>query len=108
MPLEPLIDVLVHTQDVVRPLGRRHDVPPAAAAAAADRARSATASRVLGSHHLVRSVRMVATDADWDRGRGPVVEGPMLELLMLCAGRQPDHAELKGEGWDAYQRRQTW
>ncbi|WP_181407816.1 hypothetical protein [Nocardioides sambongensis] len=41
----------------------------------------------------------MATDTDWERGRdaGPrttVLEGPMLELLLLCAGRQPDAARL--------------
>jgi len=35
--LEPLIDVLVHNQDIARPLGVDHPIPPDAAAAAADR-----------------------------------------------------------------------
>jgi uncharacterized protein (TIGR03083 family) len=96
-PLEPLIDVLVHTQDVVRPLGRSHEPPPEASAAAADRCRGRD-SLVLGSRRVIRSVRMVATDVDWDRGKGPVVEGPVLELLMMCAGRQPDLGRLEGEG----------
>ena len=61
-------------------------MPVEAAAVAADRARAL--SLLLGSRKTVRSVRMVATDLDWDRGKGPVVEGPMQELLMLCAGRQ--------------------
>src|SRR5688572_6436657 len=36
-PLEPLIDVLVHGQDIARPLGRNRPMPSGAAAAAADR-----------------------------------------------------------------------
>ena len=35
--LEPLIDILVHDQDIARPLGVDHPIPPDAAAAAADR-----------------------------------------------------------------------
>ncbi|MBA2560150.1 MAG: maleylpyruvate isomerase family mycothiol-dependent enzyme [Propionibacteriales bacterium] len=35
--LEPLIDILVHIQDICRPLGIDHPMPPDAAAAAADR-----------------------------------------------------------------------
>ena len=35
--LEPLIDILVHNQDICRPLGVDHPMPPDAAAAAADR-----------------------------------------------------------------------
>jgi uncharacterized protein (TIGR03083 family) len=96
-PLEPLIDVLVHTQDIVRPLGRSHEPPAEASAAAADRCRGRD-SLVLGSRRLIRAVRLVATDVDWDRGKGPVVQGPVLELLMLCAGRTPDRARLSGEG----------
>ena len=37
--VEPLIDVLVHHQDVVRPLGLRHDMPVEAAVVALARAR---------------------------------------------------------------------
>jgi uncharacterized protein (TIGR03083 family) len=96
-PLEPLIDVLVHTQDMLRPLGRHHAPPIEAAVAAADRCRGRD-SLVLGSRRLVRAVRMVATDVDWDRGRGPVVEAPMVELLMLCAGRAPSRDRLAGAG----------
>ena len=35
--LEPLIDILVHIQDICRPLGIDHPMPPDAAVAAADR-----------------------------------------------------------------------
>lgn len=95
--LEPLVDVLVHTQDILRPLGRSHEPPPDAAAVAADRARHL--AMLLGSAALVRTVRMRATDVDWERGRrGPLVSGPMLELLMLCAGRSARTELLHGEG----------
>ncbi|HEY3013488.1 MAG TPA: maleylpyruvate isomerase family mycothiol-dependent enzyme [Nocardioides sp.] len=80
-----LLDVIVHTQDIVRPLGRTHAVPPEAAALAADRARRL--AFLLHSRSAIRQHRMVATDVDWDRGKGSVIEAPMLELLMMCAGR---------------------
>jgi uncharacterized protein (TIGR03083 family) len=94
--VEPMLDVLVHTQDIVRPLGLRHDMPPDAAAVAADRAR--LLSFLMGSRRIVRGVRMVATDTDWVRGHGPVVEGPVQELLMLCSGRAADASRLTGDG----------
>jgi uncharacterized protein (TIGR03083 family) len=94
--VEPLIDILVHTQDIVRPLGRRHAMPPEAATVAADRCR--LLAPLTGSSRVVRGLRMVATDAAWSRGRGPTVEGPMEELLMLCAGRAPDTGRLAGDG----------
>jgi hypothetical protein len=69
---------------------------PDAAARAADRCR--TLSFLMGSRKVVRSVRMVATDIDWVRGSGPTVEGPMQELLMVCAGRARVATDLSGDG----------
>ena len=86
--VEPLIDALVHHQDIVRPLGLRHDMDPVAAVVAADRLRKV--ALLFGTRRLVKGVRMVATDVDWERGQGPVIKGPMQELLMLCAGREAD------------------
>lgn len=94
--IEPLLDSLVHHQDIVRPLGLRHEMPPDAAAVAADRCRKVTF--LFGSRQLVKNVRMVATDIDWVRGRGPTIEGPMQELLMLCTGRFDAATELTGDG----------
>jgi len=104
--IEPLIDSLVHHQDIVRPLGLTHEMAPDAAAVAADRCR--TLSLLMGSRRVVKGVRMVATDIDWTRGRGPTVEGPMQELLMLCAGRAGDPSMLSGDGLELLRRaRQT-
>ncbi len=89
--VEPLLDVLVHTQDVLRPLGIRHDMSPEAAAVAADRARMLGA---MMGWRTARGLRLVATDTDWARGSGQVVSGPMAELLMLCTGREPDRSLL--------------
>lgn len=95
-PIEPLVDALVHHQDIARPLGLVHEMPPDAAAVAADRCR--LLALLMGSRRLVRGTRMVATDVDWARGRGPTIEGPMQELLMLCAGRGRAATDLSGDG----------
>jgi uncharacterized protein (TIGR03083 family) len=97
--VEPMVDVLVHTQDILRPLGRRHEMPPDAAAVAADRCRAL--AFLMGSRRVIKSVRMVATDYDWARGKGPTVQAPMQELLMLCAGRSPDPDLVTGDGLEA-------
>lgn len=95
-PREALIDALVHPQDLLRPLGRRHTPPAEAAAEAADQARKLAKS--LGSAAIVDAARFEATDLDWTRGEGAVVRGPMLELLMLSAGRPVDWDLLTGDG----------
>lgn len=95
-PLEPLTDILVHTQDILRPLGREYAAPVDTILLAADRVRRM--ALFLGSRRIIGSVRMVATDADWVRGDGPTIEAPMQELLMVCAGRMPDLALVSGDG----------
>lgn len=94
--LEPLIDVLVHHQDILRPLGLHHEMDPGAAAAAADRLRQLPF--LMGARCIVKGTRMVATDIDWVRGAGPTLSGPMQELLMVCAGRARVARGLAGEG----------
>lgn len=85
-PLEPLLDVLVHGQDIAVPLGRPRAMPVEAAATAATRVwtmpwpMSATFPRV-------RGVRLVATDTDWAAGEGDPVEGRVEALLLLLTGR---------------------
>jgi uncharacterized protein (TIGR03083 family) len=94
--IEPLLDALVHHQDIVRPLGLRRDMHPEAAAVAADRSRQL--AFLSGSRRVVKGTRMVATDIDWVRGRGPTISGPMQELLMVCFGRARVAVDLEGDG----------
>jgi len=94
--IEPLVDALLHHQDIVRPLGITRVMAPEAAAVAADRVRRL--SFLMGSRRLVRSVRMVATDIEWTRGSGPTITGPIQELLMLCSGREADRSLVTGDG----------
>lgn len=82
---EPLIDVLVHTQDICRPLGIDHPMPPDAAAAAADRVLSTP--RPLRRWTPPRGLRLVATDTDWAYGAGTERRAPMQEHLLTLTGR---------------------
>ena len=84
--LEPLIDILVHNQDICRPLGIDHPMPPAAAAAAADRVLATP--RPLRRWTPPQGLRMVATDIDWAHGSGAVVRAPMRSHLLTLTGRQ--------------------
>jgi uncharacterized protein (TIGR03083 family) len=85
--LEPLLDILVHSQDICLPLGIEHPMPVDAAVSAADRV--LTLPRPLRLWKPPRGVRLVATDADWAYGDGPEVQAPMQSHLLTLTGRQP-------------------
>lgn len=86
--LEPLIDILVHVQDICLPLGIDHPMPPGAAAAAADRVLSTP--RPIRRWRPPRGVRLVATDTDWAYGSGPEQRAPMQAHLLTVTGRDTD------------------
>ena len=83
--LEPMIDELVHEQDMVRPLGRERSMPTEAAATAAQRAWSM--GFPFHAEKRLRGYELVATDHAWRAGDGRVVEAPIADLLMLVTGR---------------------
>jgi uncharacterized protein (TIGR03083 family) len=84
--VEPLLDVLVHCQDICVPLGIEHRMPVEAAVAAADRVLSLRGPMRLWN--APRGVRLVATDADWAYGHGVEKEAPIQSHLLTLTGRQ--------------------
>ena len=82
--LEPLLDVLVHTQDICVPLGIEHRMPIDAALAAADRVLSLRGPMRLWEPP--RGVRLVTTDAEWTFGDGAVRQAPMHSHLLTLTG----------------------
>ena len=101
--LEPLIDELVHGQDMVVPLGRTREMPRAAAATAAQRVWSM--GFPFGAKKRLRGFTLDATDHPWTVGEGPVVEGQISALLMLVTGRHVVLPELNGPGADELRSR---
>lgn len=83
--LEPLIDVLVHAQDICIPLGIDRAMPTDAAAAAADRLWHM--GFPFHARRRLANYRLVATDADFAVGDGREIRAPVRELLLLLAGR---------------------
>ncbi|MCW2762336.1 MAG: hypothetical protein JWR85_2537 [Marmoricola sp.] len=94
--LEPLIDVLVHAQDMVVPLGRTRDMPGEPAATAAQRAWSM--GWPFRARKRLRGFSLAATDHTWSVGEGDLVEGPVRAMLMLVTGRDVVLPELTGPG----------
>jgi uncharacterized protein (TIGR03083 family) len=94
--LAPLIDILVHGQDIAVPLARPRPMPAEAAAAAATRVWSM--GWPFRAKRALSGVELVATDHPWSAGQGPRVEGPIGALLMLLTGRRDALRRLSGPG----------
>lgn len=90
-----LVDAIIHHQDMRRPLGRPRRVPPERLLHALP---FAVVAPPLRGFWKSRGVRLVATDVDWSRGRGPEARGEAEALLMVLAGRRSVAGELSGPG----------
>ena len=94
-PMDPLMDLVVHGQDIARPLGRRYVSPPEVVAACL--AYVAT-NRFMGGPRRLSGVRLVSTDTRWTLGDGAELRGPDIDLLLVAAGRRAGLAALDGPG----------
>lgn len=97
-----LVDGMVHHQDIRRPLGMAREVPPERLLTALPFA--VTAPPLRGFWHG-RGVRLVATDVDWSRGKGPEARGAGEAVLMVLAGRRGVAHDLTGPGASILQQR---
>lgn len=95
-PVDPLLDVLIHGQDIARPLGIHREIPADAARVAADRIW--LKSFPFKARKRLAGVRLVATDCDWTVGTGAEVRGTMGDLLLVLSGRTISVPELTGQG----------
>lgn len=82
---QPLIELLVHGQDIAVPLGIDLPMPPEAAAEAANRL--AGMKFPINAARQLNGVRLVATDADFAAGEGREVRAPIRDIVMILAGR---------------------
>ncbi len=97
----PLTDLLIHTQDMARPLGRQVEPPIDAVVLALDFATGAKAARSFGVPSAVDDLRLRATDTAWSRGEGAEVTGRALDLLLALTSRREALARLEGDGLPA-------
>jgi uncharacterized protein (TIGR03083 family) len=96
-PLDtPLGEVLVHAEDIRRPLGIHHEYPMGAVVRVADFFKGS--NLIIGSKRRIDGLTLRATDTEWSHGTGPEVSGPMLSLLMAMTGRKAALADLSGDG----------
>ncbi len=89
-------EIVVHGEDIRRPLGLRHQYAEAALVAVADNYKKT--NLLIGSKRRIAGLRLRATDCDWTQGEGPEVSGPLASLILAMAGRTGAHDDLDGDG----------
>ncbi|MEU5875288.1 maleylpyruvate isomerase family mycothiol-dependent enzyme [Glycomyces sp. NPDC047369] len=98
-------EIVVHGEDIRRPLGIRRDHPvPVLTALAVYYQRS---NMTVPSGKRAAGLRLEATDGPFAAGDGPLVTGPTLALIMAMAGRAVYLDELSGEGAPEFRERCT-
>ena len=96
-------EVMVHGEDIRRPLGARGDHAPAALTTLAELYRK-TGAPLRAKKRLV-GLKLVATDVDWSTGEGPEVRGPCISLILAMVGRTGALADCEGPGVDTLRSR---
>jgi uncharacterized protein (TIGR03083 family) len=91
-------EMLVHAEDIRRPLGIKHDYPIAAAVQVADFYKGS--NLIIGAKKRIAGLRLRANDTDWSHGKGAEVSGPIVSLVMAMTGRKGALADLSGDGVD--------
>jgi uncharacterized protein (TIGR03083 family) len=89
-------EIVVHGEDIRRPLGREHRLPEDALVAVADSWKNS--NLLIGAKRRISGLRLRATDAEWVHGDGPEVSGPLISLILAMTGRKAVHPDLTGEG----------
>lgn len=92
-----LVEIIVHGEDIRRPLDLRHSYPVTAVAAAL-RHQLGTSVKMGGGKERAEGLHLVATDSDIDTGEGQEVRGTTLALLLALSGRPVAPQELTGPG----------
>jgi uncharacterized protein (TIGR03083 family) len=94
-----LAELVIHAQDIRRPLGVAADVPIPQLRLVADlivRRVPRPLRYPLGGWRLP-DARFQATDDEWSWGSGPMISGPLESIVMVLAGRVDGKRQLGGD-----------
>ncbi len=98
--LTQLSELVIHQQDVRRPLGIARQIPSERLSVVLDFGIALTGltSTMANSRRRSKGLRLVASDIGWSAGTGPEVRGPGEAILMALNGRADSLRELAGDG----------
>ena len=89
-------EIVIHAEDIRRPLGITPSTPPHIAAEVVGH--FTVKNFTVKSKTHAAGLHLRATDSTFEHGQGPEVAGPTLSLLMVLSGRPTHLADLHGEG----------
>lgn len=89
-------ETIIHSEDIRRPLGIKHEYPMDAVVRLLDFYKKS--NLIVGSKKRIAGLSLKATDAQWGHGSGPEVSGPALSLLLAMTGRAAALDDLAGAG----------
>ena len=90
-------DVVVHTQDIRRPLGLDGAPSEAAIREALDFCTAHKKGKLQVPSKDIAGLRLEASDIDWSWGEGKQVSGPA-EAILMAINRRDTRSELTGDG----------
>jgi uncharacterized protein (TIGR03083 family) len=97
-------ETIVHGEDIFRALGGYRDHPIDRVLAVADFYKGS--NLLIGAKRRIAGLTLVATDAQWRSGDGPVVSGPAIALVLAMTGRKAALGDLTGDGVAALRDRE--
>lgn len=92
-----LVEIIVHGEDIRRPLNISHTYPTEAILEAI-KYQLATSDSMGGSKDRAAGLSVIAHDADWSHGSGAEVRGNAIDILMALTGRPVPKDALTGNG----------
>jgi uncharacterized protein (TIGR03083 family) len=96
-------EVMVHGEDIRRPLGARGEHPAEHLATLADMYKKTGAP--LRAKKRLAGLKLEATDVDWATGDGPEVRGPCMSLILAMVGRAGALDDCEGAGVETLRSR---
>jgi uncharacterized protein (TIGR03083 family) len=96
-------EIVVHGEDIRRPLGLPSHASPEATVSCLDM--FSGANFPVGGKKRIEGLHLVAPDLDWSLNDGPEVSGPGMSLLLAMAGRPAGLESLSGPGVTELHRR---
>lgn len=96
-PLNTMLgEVIVHAEDIRRPLDIKHDYQTDAVTQVAEF--YSGSNLIIGSKRRIGGLHLEASDTAWQHGTGPDVSGSIIDLLMAMTGRKGALDGLNGDG----------